>query len=399
MADLSRREFVVTSAAAVGLVAGCVEAARRTEWPMFRAGGDNRASTREDPGDGLEVGWSLGADELFQTGGADVRLGSPVGDTETVYITGRYTLDDDPITALASIDVADGTVAWERQLVTTDPVDPDGIAQPAFVWDDYVVAVGGREATVFHREDGATAFTIALPWRPATVPGGDRALLALAGDGAVAMLDLDEDEDVRWTLDDPGGALAPINPLTVLEDSIYIPIEGGLVQLRRGDGELVWHGSLGDAATTTPPLVDGHNLHLRLHDDGGESLLALARSDRTPHWERELDGVTDPRPLLAYRAGRLYALDGGTLHSVQVGDGETDVEAVVDVEAPYPTVGGDHVYLLGADELVVVDRNDGAITQRLDLPGEPGIAPQEALPRSAALVVSRRDRVLGLQQD
>lgn len=401
MVMLRRRRFLAGTALAFGFgAAGCLDDARTTEWSMFRASGDNRASTREHPGEALEVGWSLDVDDIFQTDNTAVGLSSPVGETETCYVVARYTLGDDPITAVASIEVADGTINWVRESVSFDPIEMDELVQPPFLWDDYVFAIGGQEGLVLERETGETAFSIQLPWRPTTVAGGDRALVALAGADEVAMVDLDEDEDVRWTLETPAGSAAPINPLTVLDDSIYVPEVGMLSQLRRSDGHQLWERPLDGSAVATPPLVDGHSMHLRLADDNGdENLVALVRSDRSENWRRQL-GPSHPdseRPLLAYRAGRLYLLHDGQLQSIQVGDGEVDVEGTVDIAAPYPTVGGDSVYLLGDEELVIVDRHSASVTHRLSLPGPAGVGPQEALPREEALIVSRGDRLLGLQ--
>lgn len=403
MVTLNRRRFIAAGAAALGLgAAGCTEAARRTEWSGFRAAGDNRASTREHPGDGLELAWTVDLAERYAVPQEAVSLASPVGDTETVYVASRVDLTETEgvvATGLAAVDVATGSVAWARLFEQADPA-PDPLAHPAVVWDDLVLAVGGRTATVLERATGAGAFEISLPWHPTTVPGGDRALVALGGD-LVAMLDLDEDRDVRWTLPPAGRRLVPVNPLTVLDGDVLIPVDDRIVALRRGDGEQIWElaFSPGAPAVTTPPLVDGQFLHLRVRtDDGTEALVAIRRGDRGEHWRRPLGAAASQRlQLPAYRGGRLYVLHAGHLRSIRAGDGTTDVEATVDVDAPYPTVGGDDVYLLGDDELVVVGRTDAEVRQRIALPGEPGATPQEAVPRAGTLVVSRRDRLLGLQ--
>lgn len=400
MTPLSRRRFLVATALGAGVgAAGCLDAARRTEWPMFRGGGDNRASTRETPGGDLEVGWERHVDDLFQTGDGPVLLSSATGDTETVYVTARFTLADDPVIGTVALDVATGDELWTSQRVTLDPVGDDELAQPPILWDDHVFAMGGREGHLLEREEGLPAFDVELPWRPSTIAGGDRALVALANGDEVAMVDLDEDEDVRWTRTTSAGEVVPINPLTVLEDSIYIPGEDALVQLRRSDGDDLWDGQIGadGHVASTPPLVDGNNLHLRLlPDDADQTLLALARSDRAEHWRDDL-GDDDPAPLLVYRAGRIYALDGDRVLSYQVGDGEVDVDGTVDVTAPYPTVGGDDLFLLGDDELVVLDRHNASETGRVSLPGETATSPVEALPRDDAVIVTRQDRILGLQ--
>lgn len=402
MEELSRRRFLGAGVAGLGLVAaGCVDAARRTEWPLFRAGGDNQASTREHPGSDLGVGWSVEADDLFDTDGAAAVLSSPVGDTETAYLNGRFETDGGAITAAASIDVASGAVNWTRQLVSPSPIDPDELAQPPVLWEELLLVLGGDHAVVLDRADGSTAFDISLPSRPRTVAGGDRALVAVGGD-PVAMLDIDEDQDVRWTID-TDDSITPVSPLTVLEDRIYLTLENRLLLLRRGDGEQLLEYPLSDAGgvTSTPPLVDGYHAHLRLRDETGtETLLTQYRDDRRENWRFEF-GTTDTevRSLLAYRGGRLYATHDGVLRSFHVGNGDLVFETPIGIEAPYPTVGGDDVYLLGRDELVIVDRHDGGDSNRITLPGPPGALPQEALPRSDALLITRGDRLIGLQPD
>lgn len=400
MDSITRRRFLAVAAVGTGLAAaGCVGAARTTEWPMFRAGGDNRASTREHPGDDLDIGWELPVEDLFQTDGGDVRLSSVTADSELAYVTGRFTLGEDPVIATAAIDIAEGTPEWTSERVTLDPVEPDIPPHPPTLWEDYLLAIGGREGHVLERTEGFPAFEIQLPWRPTTIPGGDRALVAIANDDEVAMIDLDEDEDVRWTRTTPAGTIPPIDPMTVLADSIYISGEEAIVQLRRGDGELVWEAQLGDAGhvPATPPLVDGHSLHMRLREDDESTLVAIARNDRTENWRRALGEVDDIDALPAYRAGRLYVAHNDQLESVQVGDGETDVSGAIDIDARYPTIGGDDLYVLSDDELVVVDRHDLTRNQRLSLPGQAAPPPQEAVPRDDALLVTRRDRILGLQ--
>ncbi len=402
MGMLSRRRFMATTGIGLTLgAAGCLEAARRTEWPAFRRAGDNSASTREHPGSELEVGWELDLHELFASEGATINVGSPIGDTDTVYLNGRFEYDGDPITAVASVNVADGSVNWTRQTVTGSPIDADALTQPAVLWDELILATGGQEAIALERDDGFTPFTIDLPWLPTTTAGGDRALVAFATDEAIAMLDLDEDQAVRWTHSFEAGQIPAISPLTVLEDSIYITIEDRLIRFRRGDGEQVHDIALlqGSSVESTPPLVDGYHLFVRLHHgDGVEELIARTRDDLEEKWRIELgNGAVDTRALPAYRSGRLYAAHGGTLIAVQVGNGDIPFETEVEIEAPYPTIGGDSVYLLGADDLVIVDRHAGDITDVVELPGEAGPSPQEALPRNDALIVVRQDRVLGLQ--
>ncbi len=404
MDRLGRREFLLGTSLAVGVgLAGCIEGAQRTEWTKFRASGDNQASTREHPGDTLEVGWEVDVANHFGVDPADVRVASPIGDTETMYLSSRIDMAAEQgiiATGVLAFDVADGTIQWSRLLEQSEPLD-DALAYPPVMWDDLLLAIDGRQATVFERDSGQTAFEFDLPWVPTTLPGGDRALVALGGE-LVAMLDIDEAQDVRWTIDDQDEDVTPVNPLTVLDDRVFIPIGNRLRALRRGDGERLWeHTIAADDATvrTTSPLVDGQHLHLRLRsEDGDEQLRALSRNDRTHQWEYSLGApTTDTIELSAYRSGSLYATHERTLHAVEVDGGDLDYTQAVDVSAPYPTVGGDAVYLLGSDELVIVDRQAGDVLDRVTLPGEASDLPQEAVPREGALVLSRQSRVLGLQ--
>lgn len=406
MDRLGRRQFIIAAtAAASGLkLAGCIEEARQTQWSKFRATGDNQASTREHPGRDLELGWEINIAEQFNVEASDVVVASPIGDSETMYITSRVDLEEAEGaigTGVLAIDVETGSTEWSRLYEQTDPLTTE-YAYPPVLWEDLLLVIHGHSGTVFNREDGSIAFEFDLPWVPETVPGGDRALVALGGD-LVAMVDMDEDQDVRWTLEDPEYSITPVNPLTVLDDRVYVPVENRLITLRRGDGERIRDEELvpgAQSVRTSPPIVDGFYMHLRLRDENGEEeLRALNRSNRSVLWQESLGGVDDETVanLQAYRGGRLYVTHNDELQAYHVGNGERDFTVSVDVTAPFPTVGGDDVYLQSEDELVIVDRHTGELHQRIDLPGSSVDLPKEAVPRSGALVVTRGDRVLGYQ--
>lgn len=404
MDRLGRRAFLIGTSMALGAgMAGCLEAAHRTEWTKFRGAGNNQASTREHPGHDLKVGWELNVAEHFGVEAEDVVVASPIGETETVYVTSRVDLTDseDAIaTGVVAIDVRDGSTQWSRLYEQPDPM-PQALAYPPVIWDEYLLAIDGHTGTVFDRSNGRVAFEFDLPWVPTTLPGGDRALVALGGD-LIAMIDLDEEQGVRWSRQEAGASVPPINPLTVLDDRVLVPVGGRMLTIRRGDGEPLSDQIFVESdqpIMLTPPIVDGFYMHYRVrYGDGTEELHALTRSDRSRLWETTLrDGLGESPSMQAYRSGRLYVTDGPNLKSFRVGSGERDFDRSVGFHAPYPTVGGETVYLMGPDEIVAIDRRSGDELTRITLPGESSDLPQEALPRSDALVLARQDRVVGLQ--
>lgn len=397
MVTLGRRRLLRAGALGLGVgLAGCLGLGSPTRWPMFRAQGNNEAGTRAQPGGTLEIGWDRPLGDAFDLPAAAVEPSSAVADEDRAYLTVRLDGETQTGTGVLAVDLEDGGVAWRRRL----DHDPGGapLVHPPVVAEEFVFVVAGNRAAVFERESGATHLEFALPWVPTTAPGGDRYLVALGG-SLVAMADLEETEDVRWDRSDAGETVHPINPLTVLEDRMYVPVADRLLTLRRGDGEpLGERGLPRNGVRTAPPLVDGFFLHLRVaHAEGPDELVAWRRDDRSVEWHEPLSASSgDVMTTNAIRGGQLYVPEAGDLTAVHVASGERDWTRSVDVTPRHPTLGGEVVYLLDGDTLVTLDRGDGAVHDRLTLPGETPAGPVEPVPRNEALLVSRGDRLLGL---
>lgn len=398
MAAIGRRRLLQVGAAGVGLaVAGCLGLGEPTRWPMFRAQGNNEAGTRAQPGTALEVGWDLHFADAFDRPVSTMAPSSAVADEDLAYVAVRLGGETGTGTGVLAIDVEDGTVEWRRQLAHP-PIDA-AIVHPPVVAEEFLFVVAGDRGVVVERETGQSHLEFDLPWVPTTAPGGDRYLIALGG-ALVAMADLEESEEVRWDRTETEATIHPVNPITVLEDRMFVPVDERVVTLRRGDGEpLSEHPLPGAADRTAPPLVDGFHLHLRVtRPNDTDELIAWRRDDRSIEWREPLDATSgDVVTTNAIRGGQLYVPEDGDLAAVHVASGERDWTQTVDVSPMYPTLGGEVVYLLDGDTLVTLDRNDGSIHDRHTLPGAPPIGPVEPVPRDGALLVTRHDRLLGLK--
>lgn len=397
MTALGRRRFLGLCGLAIGAgAAGCFGLGEPRPWAMFRAEANNAAGTRSDPGADLAVGWSRPGPELFEVDGPIGGLSSPVADGARAYVAAAIDPDgDDPGLGVAAVDVEDGSVVWSRTVGL--PTGTDVTSLPPILSPDLVFAIGGDRGVALERDTGRSNLEVALPWAPSTAPGGDHHLVALAG-ATVGVVELEETRDLRWA--DEGTATEAHNPPTVLDDRLLFARGDVLHAVRRGDGERLW--SLrppgGDPAAVAPPLVDGFHLHLRIrHGTGPDELVGLSRSERAVEWRRSVESrSTGPLPMAAYRPGLLYVPDGTDLLAVHVGNGATAWRTAVDVPTPYPTVGGEHLYALGGDSLVVLAREGGELRSSIALPGTAPDGPVEAVPLEGALLVSRGDRLLGL---
>lgn len=398
MVRIGRRAVVRTGAVAVGLgLAGCLDLGEPPRWPSFRNAGSNAAGTRAAPGATLEVGWERDLGSTFEVPGDALITSSPVADESQAYVAARLAAEEATGTGVLAFDPTDGSVRWRRQLEHDLPPE-DAPVHPPLVAEEYVFVVAGDRGVAFDRETGATHLEFDLPWVPTTAPGGDRYLIALGGD-VVALADLEETEGVRWDRAGEGAPIDPVNPVTVLEDRLYVPTRGRMLTLRRGDGIVLREDDLPrDGVAAASPQVDGLFLHLRVARDGGDDqLVAWRRDNRDIEWYEPLSTASEGAVITnAVHGGKLYAPEGSELAAVFVGSGERDWTRSVGVRARHPTVGGEVVYLLGEDTLVTVDRRDGSVLAEHALPGQPAPAPVEAVPREAALLVSRRDRILGL---
>lgn len=386
-------------AIALGL-AGCVDLANASRWSMFRGEGNNHASTRESPNGASTLSWELPLEDLPEVEGGTVLPSSPVADDETAYIAVRMHTEGDEtdVLGLLAIDLFTGSLRWSR-FVDHDHPDPASIVPPPVIADELVTVIGATQAYVFDREEGHSRFDFTLPWVPETVPGADRFLIAMGGRG-IAMADLEEDQAIRWDYSTVDHEVQPINPPTVIDDRLYVPLGDELIAMRRGDGIRLWQERvpLDDGVLTAPPLVDGYHLHLRVRtEDGTDELVALSRGDRSIRWQEPLGPAsTHPIGMPAYSGGRLLATTDDELIAVFVGNGDRDWTLPIDIDAPYPTVGRDNVFLLGEQELVTVDRREGEERNRVALPGTPPTTPTEPVPRDAVTVVTRGDRILAI---
>lgn len=388
--------------AALGL-AGCVDLADASRWSMFRGEGNNQASTRGSLETPLRIDWEYDLTGVVDIDTAEVHTSSPVADDVSAYVAFRMQPADGTVGGIgvAAIDLATGEERWSR-FVEYDHPSPDAMVIPPVIADDLITLFGATHAYVFDREQGHSRFDFPLPWVPATTPGADRFLIALGGQG-IAMVDLEEDQGVRWDYPPDPHEVHQTNPPTVLDDRLYVPLDDGLIAMRRGDGIRLWQEPIPreDAMFTAPPLVDGYHLHLRVRlEDGTDELIALERGDRSIRWDEPLGpSSTEVIGMPAYRAGRLFASTDEELIAVFVGNGERDWSTSIDVGAPYPTVGGDKVYLVGDSSLVVFDRHAGDELDRVDLPGSAPRNPSEAVPREDVVVVSRSDSIIGIASD
>lgn len=399
MPSLTRRRFITAGAAgAVMGVAGCIEGARETTWGMFRAAANNEASTRESPGAEVAVDWSVDLAEHLGVDADAITPSSPIADAETAYLSCRLEGPDGDGTAAIAVDLADGTVRWHRTFERDWPSRAT-LVNPPTLWNDYLVVVDAGTVTVLNRADGRTWFDFGLPFVPGAIPGGEQHLLAIGGE-LVTVADLEEQRDVRWT--DGGATVSTDHPLTVIEDRLFVPLEDRIRTYRRGDGELVGTHQvpIDEPTHIAAPLVDGFHMHQRLRGgDGTEELVALQRSDLAQErWRYTLGSTSAPSMAMhAISGSTVYATLGTEVVGIAVGNGDRILHTEVDVEAPYPTAGGDYLYLLGADALATVEGRAGDVEAVVDLPGEPAPRPQEAVPREEAVLVSRSDRLVGLR--
>ncbi|MFP4628211.1 MAG: PQQ-binding-like beta-propeller repeat protein [Halobacteriales archaeon] len=400
MVPLGRRTVLRAGAAGIGLgLAGCLGLGESPRWPSFRNGGSNAGGTRAAPGGDLAVGWERDLASTFEVPAQAVTASSSVADEARAYVAARLEAEGATGTGVLAFDPADGSVDWRRQLEHDLP-EARPLVHPPIVAEEFVFVVAGDRGVAFDRETGRTHLEFDLPWVPTTAPGGDRYLIALGGD-LVSLVDLEETEGVRWDRAGDGSRIDPISPITVIEDRMYVPVGGRLMTLRRGDGITLREDALPrDGTAAAPPQVDGLFLHLRVtRADGADELVAWRRDNRAVEWHEPLSAASDGAVTTdVLHGGKRYVPDGSDLVALFVGSGERDWRRDVGVHARYPTVGGESVYLLGDDQLVVVDRQDGAVRGEVDLPGSPAPTPVEAVPRAQALLVTRDDRLLGLAE-
>ncbi len=400
MVSLSRRRLLHGTAVAAGIgLAGCLEGATETRWPLFRGPSNNEASTRERPDGSLTVGWDLEYRSALESAPGPVTPSSTVADADRAYLTCQVTGEDDRATATGVIafDPADGGVEWTRLIEHTPPVSTPIVPPPVRARQDLVV-IAGNEAIVLAPASGRTRLRIALPWAPHAAPGGDRELVALAGP-SLAMLDIEEAEDVRWMLENPPRPAPLYNPLTVLQDRVFLNTEGRVYAIRRGDGRRLWDAPLPEGAPTgASPLVDGYHLFLRIRrEDGSEAIYAQDRANREHRWDHDLGpSPGEPAGMSAYRVGGLYSTTANELIATHVGNGSINWRRDLSVTTRYPTVGSNTIFCLGADRLVGVDRTDGEQTELVELPGSAPPDPIEPVPRNEAVLVPRSDRLLGI---
>lgn len=382
---------------AIAGVAGCLELGSTPRWPTFRSEGNNRASTRLDPGGELAIAWTVDLRDALGGYDGELLASSPVADESTAYVACRLA-GASMGTGLVAVDVDTAEVRWSRR-IEHDLTGRERLVPPPVVADELVTVLGSTRGFTLDRSDGRTRFEFGLPWVPTTAPGADRFLIALGGP-AIAMIDLEEDRGVRWTYPLFEDEVQPHNPPTVLDDRLYVPIGRELMSMRRGDGVVLWREPLPDGAAVAgaPPLVDGYHFHQRLRTETGtDQLVALGRADREYRWSVDLGTATGERlDMLAYRSGQLVAAVEGELTTVFVGSGDRAWSVPTDVEGRYPTVGGDTVFHLGDSTIETYDRRDGDRLGSLDLPGRPAPMPNEVVPREDIALISRATRLIGL---
>lgn len=184
-----------------------------------------------------------------------------------------------------SIDLADGSVIWERKLEgwMYPPVEHEG-----------VLVVGGSEGILYglSAQGGDTLWTRQLSqelvYRPVATPGG----LALVTTFSAELIAIDtKNGDVVWQAQDPAAGFPPL----VIGGRLYMGAFDGTLRVREvRDGLLVWEHRFEDLLPYTPHVV-GKTVVI-----GSENGIVAALNSDTGRllWRKDLPHTLVTNPVL-----------------------------------------------------------------------------------------------------
>lgn len=328
-------------------------------------------------GDGGEELWRYNAEADLSRGGAtivdgtayftDRNVGTPGGNIYAIDIEDgeeewKFDMDDlEPSTSSASspcvvdgtvysgngnqafaLDAEEGTVEWESEY---------GISGSPVVIDDLVYTYDWTESLVFalSTADGSVEWEteIESPSTPVIVGGtiylaGDETLYGIDADDGSELWTFDHDENVGtptiadgviyfsgsestvaldaddreilWEWESDNGLFgSPGDGLTVLDDTVLLPVGNELLALETEDGEERWRNSV-TGNMTLPTVADGLCI-IGGHDD---IVIAYDADTGDTVWEFETEDSVESHPIVADGTvyigdmdGYLYAIDAG----------------------------------------------------------------------------------------
>jgi outer membrane protein assembly factor BamB len=284
-------------------------------WPSYRYGGGNAG---HKPGiepriDGIEVGWSVAADDDRVAGN-----GVAIADGTA------YVVDDDQ--TLRAVDLETGELSWQAGF------EADHVGVPALT-----------ESKVLCYADRLWAFEIgsgAVAWR--SEPGGEHVngspavvggTVAVNAGSTVTAYDLSTGE-TRWR-HNIEGSIGQESYVAADGDRFYAAVDRDaadhydgdpLVALNASDGSVVWSGGP-ETPIRGPVVTDGAVLYVRNGQEGpyyrGIDVLHCVDADTgEQRWEREFDDdATVTMPVVVDTTAVFEA--GGKLRAVGLESGLT----------------------------------------------------------------------------
>ena len=259
----------------------------------------------------------------------------------------------------------------ESRLVALDPrwtvtFNAAPAAAPAFDQAQAYVPVESGELFAITLDDGAIAWSVALPTKvpPATGDG----VVFVAHETAIAALEQRTGQKLWET--PIGGRVAP--PLDWQGKWLIASIENGeMVALDVSDGRVLWRQPLGSTLAVAPTSAEDR-LFVALSDG---RLAALDMTTGTVAWTLPLDQAVTG--LLALDEQLLVGSRGNQLHSVSIDRGRVRWTFKVGADvAGAPAADDDHIYFVAFDNILRAhNRRTGNVKWTRKLPSRPASGP------------------------